>query len=101
MKEQQKELRIPPTLSLFINVFTAASKREARIMFYAAIEALYPKRTGVKFKRNDLKIAFSLMRDMKPKIDLEKVLCAQFIVGHLIGMQKLSQGYFKDKRIRG
>ena len=94
-----QELKIPPSLIPFIGIFAAVSKKEARLLFIAAVETIYPKNSCVKFKRNDLKLAFNLMRDMKPKGDLEKTLCAQFIVGHLIGMQKLAQRYFKDKRV--
>lgn len=96
---QQKVLKIPPSLSPFIDIFTATSPKDARLLFEEAVKALYPMNSGIKFKRTDLKLAFHLICDMNPKSHLEIVLCAQFIVAHLIGMQKLSQGYFKDKRV--
>ena len=92
-------LKIPKSLIPFFDVFSVESEESAKLLFELAIESIYPQHSLSDFERHDLKESFYLMRDIKPKNDFEKILYAQVIVGHLLGMQKLSQDSSKDKRL--
>lgn len=98
-KASPRALKIPKSLIPFIDAFSVESEEAAKFLFEHAVESIYPQSHLSAFEKKDLKVAFNLMRDIRPKSDFEKILYAQVIVGHLLGMQKLSQGYSKDKRI--
>lgn len=89
-------ISIPETLITFVEGFSAESEEESQILFEQAIESISGNSEHAK---RDLKMGLSLFKIINPQDDIEKVWCAQFIVGHLLGMEKLTLPSPRDKRI--
>jgi len=87
---------IPKTLLLFMDGFTAKSEEEAKKIFEQALKSIS---CNGKLTKLNLQGGYNLFRKINPQNDFERVWCAQFIVGHLLGMHSLALASPKDKRI--
>ena len=51
------------------------------------------------FSKEELDGVVSLIRSIKPKDSLETLFASQIVVGHLLGMKKLSESCLEDQKI--
>ena len=101
MAQEQKNILppnipIPKTLLLFMEGFTAKSEEEAKKIFEQALKSIS---CNNNFTKLNLQVGYNLFRKINPQDDFERVWCAQFIVGHLLGTHSLALASPKDKRI--
>jgi hypothetical protein len=76
--------------------FTAQSEHESKLIFKQALKSIS---SNGNFTKLNLQGGYNLFRKINPQNDFERVWCAQFIVGHLLGMHSLALASPKDKRI--
>lgn len=87
---------IPQALSLFMVGFTAETESQAKVLFELAVKSICK---SSNLTQKDLHAAYSLFRKLNPQDDFERIWCAQFIVGHLLGTHNLSLPSPRNKRI--
>lgn len=95
----QHTLKIPKILIPFFEAFEEQSEERARSLFEQGIDAIYNHNLLSRAEKSDLNKSFLIMRNINPKSDWEKLIYAQVIVGHFLGIRKLKQDHLKDKRI--
>jgi hypothetical protein len=101
MAQEQKNILppnipIPKTLLLFMEGFTAQSEHESKLIFEQALKSIS---CNDKLTKLNLQGGYNLFLKISPQDAFERVWCAQFIVGHLLGMHSLALASPRDKRI--
>ena len=93
----------PKALVPIMQAFLVESPKLAKSMVLEAARAIYGKKSifgkEVPISRSELDGIVSLIRSIKPKDSLESLFAAQIIVGHMLGMRKLSENCADDQRL--
>jgi hypothetical protein len=101
-----KSLVIPSDLMPIFQAFSVESEKLAKVLLQQAGAAIYQKNrefsldeNKVKFSEEEIEGVYALMIAINPKDILETLHGVQIIVGHFLGMRKLSQPYPLDHKL--
>jgi hypothetical protein len=93
----------PKALVPIMQAFYIESPKLAKSMVLEAARAIYGKESAygreIPISKSELDGIVSLIRSIKPKDSLESLFAAQIIVGHMLGMRKLSENCADDQRL--
>lgn len=93
----------PKALVPIMQAFLVDSPKLAKSMVFEAARAIYGKETTfgreIPISKSELDGIVSLIRSIKPRDSLESLFAAQIVVGHMIGMRKLSENCSDDQKI--
>jgi len=91
----------PKALSPIMEAFHVESDKVAKALVVEAAKAIYGQDDYGKqsFSKAELDGVVSLIRSIKPMDSLETLFASQIVVGHLLGMKKLSESCPDDQRI--
>lgn len=103
----QQDVAIPKAITPIVEAFMVDSEELARGLLNQAVNAIYYiKRDVYSFDddstpitKKEIDEVFALMKAINPKDIIEALHGAQIIVGHLLGMRKLSQSSRDDQRL--
>lgn len=98
----QAELSIPSPLSSIMQAFRADSDTLVSQLIADSIKAIYGKDDlgmSAKPSKAELDGVVALMKGIDPKDTMELLFASQIVVGHLLGMRKLAEGYGDDQRL--
>ena len=94
-------IQAPKPIALIIGAFHAKSDEVAKSLIFEAIKAIYGKddvkRTA--YSKSELEGALAMVKSIRPRDSLEALFAAQIIVGHLLGMRRLSTAFLEDQRL--
>lgn len=83
--------------------FHVDSEKAAKALISEAANAIYATDDLMKGKhivsKSELALIISLMKGLCPKDTLETLYAAQIVVGHMLGMRKLSESHTDDQRL--
>jgi len=104
MAKDQKEahppalIQAPKAIAPIMEAFHVESDKIAKALVVEAARAIYGQDNYDKhsFSKAELDGVVSLIRSIKPMDSLETLFASQIVVGHLLGMKKLS---VLDKKI--
>lgn len=110
MARHQKEqsppshaIQVPRDLVPLMQAFHVDSEKAAKALISEAANAIYVTHDFMKGKKiiskSEMAGIVSLMRGICPKDTLETLYAAQIIVGHMLGMRKLSESHADDYRL--
>lgn len=107
MAKDQKEAHPPPLLQTpkaiasIMEAFHVESDKVAKALVVEAARAIYGQDNYGKhsFSKAELDGVVSLIRSIKPMDSLEALFASQIVVGHLLGMKKLSESCSDDQKI--
>jgi hypothetical protein len=107
MAKDQKEthppalIQAPKAIAPIMEAFHVESDKIAKTLVIEAATAIYGKAEWGKqsFSKADLDGVISLIRSIKPMDSLETLFASQIVVGHLLGMKKLSESCSDDQKI--
>ena len=107
MAKDQKEaippalIQAPKAIIPIMEAFHVESDKVAKALVIEAVTAIYGKAEWGKqsFSKAELDGVVSLIRSISPRDSLETLFASQIVVGHLLGMKKLSEGGSDDQKI--
>ena len=95
-----------PGLAPIFQAFNVGSEKLAKDLLQQAGAAIYQKnrefsldRNKMKFTKQEIDGVYALMLAINPKDIFETLYGVQIIVGHFLGMRKLSQAYPVDHKL--
>ena len=95
-------IQAPKSLAPIMEAFHVESDEVAKSLVLDAAKAIYGhddfdmRRT---ISKNELEGIISLIRSIQPKDSLETLFAAQIVVGHILGMRRLSKDFIDDQRL--
>lgn len=102
-------ITIPKKLEPIVKAFFEESPKAAKKLIIQAANAIYGSNEEPNFSnfegrnhsitKDELEEICVLMHGIMPKDSLEAIFSAQIIVGHMLGMRKLSKGCLDDQRM--
>lgn len=105
-KDQKDDLppaliQAPKTIAPIMEAFHVESDKVAKALIVEAATAIYRAQEWGKqsFSKAELDGVISLIRSIKPMDSLETLFASQIVVGHLLGMKKLSESCSDDQKI--
>jgi len=107
MAKDQKEahppglIQAPQAMAPIMEAFHVESDKVAKALVIEAARAIYgqDKYSKQSFSKTELDGVVSLIRSIKPMDSLETLFASQIVVGHLLGMKKLSESCLEDQKI--
>lgn len=100
------EITVPKALTSLMQAFHVDSEEAAHILINEAAQAIFGRDESgfdVLSKRDvskeELEGITSLMRGINPCDTIETLYAAQIIVGHMLGMRKLSASHSDDQKL--
>jgi hypothetical protein len=102
-----QDLTISKALTPIVEAFMVDSEELAKGLLNQAVNAIYYKKreeysfddVSKPITKKEIDEVFALMKTINPKDVIEALHGAQIIVGHLLGMRKLSQSCRDDQRL--
>lgn len=94
-------IQAPKAIAPIMEAFHVESDKVAKALVVEAAKAIYGQDNYGKqsFSKAELDGVVSLIRSIKPMDSLETLFASQIIVGHLLGMKKLSESCPDDQKI--
>ena len=91
----------PKAIAPIMEAFHVESDKVAKALVVEAARAIYGQGDDGRqsFSKAELDGVVSLIRSIKPMDSLETLFASQIVVGHFLGMKKLSEGCPDDQRI--
>ena len=108
MAKDQKEahppalIQAPKAIAPIMEAFHVESDKVAKALVVEAARAIYGQDNYYgkhSFSKAELDGVVSLIRSIKPMDSLETLFASQIVVGHLLGMKKLSDSCSEDQKI--
>lgn len=95
------EISIPNALAPIVEAYSVESESTAKALIEKAAKAIYGRgEYGEReVKNEEVESTFALMKAIRPSNALETICASQVVVGHLLGLRKLSQSFKEDQRI--
>lgn len=96
------QIEAPKALVPIMEAFHVDSEKLAKSLVLDAAKAIYGQEEWGKdrsFSKSELDGIVSLIRSIKPRDSLETLFASQIVIGHLLGMRKLSDRSPDDQRL--
>jgi hypothetical protein len=102
-----KEVTIPKKLKPIIEAFYADSPKAAKMLIIEAVKTIYSDNDEMDYlctrkheiNEEEIEGVLAFMQGIAPQNMLEAILASQIVVGHLLGLRKLSKTSFEDQRL--
>ncbi len=94
-------IQAPKAIAPIMEAFHVESDKVAKALIVEAARAIYGRDEYGKqsFSKAELDGVVSLIRSIKPMDSLETLFASQIVIGHLLGMKKLSESCSDDQKI--
>lgn len=94
----------PVAIVPIMQAFHVESAKTAKALVLDAAKAIYGREKGGSreervFSKSELDGIVTLIKSIKPRDSLETLFAAQIVVGHLLGMKKLSEHCSEDQKL--
>ncbi len=103
LEEPPATISIPTALAPIVEAFSVESEITAKALIRQAAKTIYARSEhgygDQKIRNDEVESIFALMKAIKPTSVLEIICASQIIVGHLLGLRKLSLSFKDDQRL--